>query len=155
MDSWFAAEWTTSSLSRKLKIAYRVIAAVKSRDFLLNVMGFPSVIEINKKCTEQWKIIEECSKMLFENSDDLHFTFFSGGLEGLLSSLSDPILSSDNIEICLDTISSVSGVTSLTNRRVIQNLADDFQVDTYQIEDIILECSCSLIEFPELSPVQD
>ena len=155
MDSWFAAEWTTSSLSRKLKIAYRVIAAVKSRDFLLNVMGFPSVIEINKKCTEQWKIIEECSKMLFENSDDLHFTFFSGGLEGLLSSLSDPILSSDNIEICLDTISSVSGVTSLTNRRVIQNLADDFQVDTYQIEDIILECSCFLIEFPELSPVQD
>ena len=67
-----------------------------------------------------------------------------------MTSLSSSILSSKNSQLCYDTIATISGVTSLTNRRVIQNLADELQIDTYQVEDIILESSEFIFEFPEL-----
>jgi hypothetical protein len=153
LDSWLDAEWLTSSLSRRLKMAQRAVAAEKSREFLLSILSFSPVVEINKKCTNLWSVIEECSIMLssFDNNDDYHFTFLSKGLEGLKSILSSPILSSKNSQLCHDAIATISGVTSLTNRRVIQNLADELQVDPYQVEDIILESSEFIFEFPTLA----
>jgi hypothetical protein len=153
LDNWLNAEWSVSSLSRRVKIAQRAIAAEKSREFLLSILSFPAVIDVNKNSMNLWNIIQECSQMLsqFENNDDYHLTFLSKGYDNLKTTLSASILSKQNIQLCNDTISIISGITSLTNRRVIQNLADELQVDPYQVEDIILESSEFIFEFPTLA----